>query len=603
MPDAVRDRTPERLGPYRLIRRLGEGGMGVVYLACDDTGELVAVKALHPALAREENARRRLAREVDTMRRVGSKYVAKVLGADLDGDPPYIVTRYVPGLTLDAVVATAGRMTGAPLAMLARGLAEALAAVHAAGVVHRDLKPGNVMICDGEPVVIDFGIAQLPETTRLTMTGMFMGTPGYLAPEVIAGKDSGTASDVHSWGATVAFAATGRPPFGTGAFETIFYRIMHGQPDLDTLPATLLPMVNRALAREQAVRPSAAELALWADSLDPALLVPSPAGEAAGLLGPAPPLGIVSQTVADHPAWLSWPGTTRPGTVGHVLPDDVRDLLPPVSYGQPPSWPDGAAIGGALTVTRQGTGSGTTGADRDAGGQAAGNGTREGAVVGTAERKAKPVGPVSGWSPLVLASVAVLVAVSLIAPIVGTAISLGVLIALRAAGITGRQLASRREDGGGKSAGSVMAIALYPLALLRATVVLVGLLPVALLGAAITAAAAVVAVPVHPLPRALAFAAGALVAVAGLGPGSASSRTALARFYAAAGGGSTGRIAVVYFGVLAIALWAVLTAWKLPAVFWPVSNPHGELLHLPTVHNLLNDIRQSLLRLAHRYGL
>jgi predicted Ser/Thr protein kinase len=542
----VQDRTPERLGPYRLVRRLGEGGMGVVYLACDDAGQLVAVKALHPALAREENARRRLAREVDTMRRVGSRYVAEVLGAELDGDPPYIVTRYVPGRTLDAVVAADGPMTGAPLARLALGLAEALAAVHASGVVHRDLKPGNIMISDGEPVVIDFGIAQLPETTRLTMTGMFMGTPGYLAPEVIAGKESGTASDVHSWGATVAFAATGRPPFGTGPFETIFYRIVHGQPDLDALPAPLAPMVARALARDEAIRPSAAELAVWAASLDPAQLVPAPSGAAAGIPGPAAPLGMVARTLTDQPA----------------LPIDVGDLLPPVTAPGPVQ-----------------------------------------PLPAIAGRQAESAGPVSAWSPLVLASVAVLVAVSLIAPVVGTAISLGVLVALRAAGITGRQLAKRRAGGTGRPAGSVVAVALYPLALLRAAAVLIALLPVALLGAAIAAAVTVVAVPAHPLPRAVALAAGTLVAVAGCGPGSSSSRTALARFFTAAGGGSTSRVAVVYFGVLAVTVWAVVTAWQVPAAYWPVGNPHLELLHLPTVHSLLTDIRQSLLRLAHRYGL
>ena len=203
----VQDTTPERLGPYRLVRRLGEGGMGVVYLASDASGVQVALKALHPGLAQESNARRRMSREVETMRRVRSRYVAEVLDADLDGDPPYIVTRYVPGLSLDEVVDSAGPLTGPALGRLAYGLAEALSAVHAAGVVHRDLKPGNVMIADGEPVVIDFGIAHLPETTRLTLTGMFMGTPGYLAPEVIEGKESGPASDVHSWAATVAFAA------------------------------------------------------------------------------------------------------------------------------------------------------------------------------------------------------------------------------------------------------------------------------------------------------------------------------------------------------------------------------------------------------------
>src|SRR5215831_5515571 len=281
----VQDRTPEALGPYRLVRRIGEGGMGVVYLATDAAGQRVAVKALHPGLAQEGTARRRMGREVESMRRVRSPHVAEVLDADLDADRPYIVTRYVPGLTLDAVVGAGGPLTGPALARLVHGLAEALSAVHAAGVVHRDLKPGNVMIADGEPVVIDFGIAQVPETTRLTVTGMFMGTPGYLAPEVIEGKDSGPGSDVHSWGATVAYAATGRPPFGTGAFEAIFFRIMHSQPDLDTLPVPLRDMVLRALSRDPATRPSAAELVQWVAALDPASLVPSPVGLNCGLNG------------------------------------------------------------------------------------------------------------------------------------------------------------------------------------------------------------------------------------------------------------------------------------------------------------------------------
>ena len=235
----AQDQTPDTLGPYRLLKRLGEGGMGVVYLAVDPEQRQVAVKALRPAIASDPNARRRLAREVETMRRVRSPFVAEVLDADVTSDPPYIVTRYVSGQTLEEVVGRSGQLTGTELARLASGLALALAAVHAAGVVHRDLKPGNVMLAGGEPVVIDFGIAQVPDSTRLTQTGMFMGTPGYLAPEVIEGKPSGPASDVHSWGATVAFAATGRPPFGTGAFETIFYRIINSQPDLGGFPAPL----------------------------------------------------------------------------------------------------------------------------------------------------------------------------------------------------------------------------------------------------------------------------------------------------------------------------------------------------------------------------
>ena len=322
----VQDRTPERLGPYHVIRRLGQGGMGVVYLATDADGQQVAVKALHPQMAQDENARRRLAREVETMSRVRSQYVAEVLGADLEGDTPYIVTRYVPGLALDAVVSAGGPMTGAALRRLAFGLAKALGAVHAAGVVHRDLKPGNVMISDGEPVVIDFGIAQLAETTRLTMTGMFMGTPGYLAPEVIEGKDSGPASDVHSWGATVAYAGTGRPPYGTGTYEAIFFRIMHGQPDLQALPPSLRPLVTRALARDPVHRPSAEELAAWAVTLDPEALVPGPPG-----IGPAdggspvhPPVPgfgpVASQTIADQAGWQDGPTSTRPMPSGSPAP-------------------------------------------------------------------------------------------------------------------------------------------------------------------------------------------------------------------------------------------------------------------------------------------
>src|SRR6266571_4061094 len=271
------DRTPGKFGPYRVLERIGEGGMGVVYLATDSEQRPVAVKVLRPAVAGDPDARRRLAREVETMRRVRSPFVAGVIDADVTSDPPYIVTRYVRGRTLDQVVTERGPLRGQELATVGRGLAAALTAVHAAGVVHRDLKPGNVMLSGGEPVVIDFGIAHSPDSTRITQTGMFMGTPGYLAPEVIEGKDTGQASDVHSWGATVAFAATGRPPFGTGSFETIFYRIVHGQPDLEGCPPSLLPLMAAALARDPARRPASAELNQQVAALVPAALVPGPA--------------------------------------------------------------------------------------------------------------------------------------------------------------------------------------------------------------------------------------------------------------------------------------------------------------------------------------
>ena len=264
------DLVPDRLGQYRLLDRIGEGGMGVVFLARDRGHRTVALKVLRSSVAGDPTARRRLAREVETMQRVRSPNVAEVIDADLDGDTPYIVTRFVPGRTLDDVVTQDGPLRGAALSRLACGLADALVAVHAAGVVHRDVKPGNVMLFQDTPVVIDFGIAQGPDATRLTMTGMFMGTPGYLAPEVIEGRPSSEASDVHAWGATVAFAAIGRPPYGTGPYEGIFYRIVNGQADLSAVPGPLLPLLAAALARDPAHRPSAVQLRAQAAVLDPA---------------------------------------------------------------------------------------------------------------------------------------------------------------------------------------------------------------------------------------------------------------------------------------------------------------------------------------------
>ena len=604
----VQDITPERLGPYRVIRRLGQGGMGVVYLAEDADGQSVAIKALHPGMAQEENARRRLAREVDTMHRVRSPYVAEVLGADLDGDPPYIVTRYVPGFTLDAVISAGGPLTGAALGRLACGLAQALAAVHAAGVVHRDLKPGNVMIADGEPVVIDFGIAQLVETTRLTLTGMFMGTPGYLAPEVIEGKDSGPGSDVHSWAATVAYAATGRPPFGTGAFEAIFFRIMHSQPDLDTLPISLHAMVARALSRDPASRPSAAELVQWVAALDPASLVPSPPG-----LNGALSIGgsVAPPTVTEQADLRAWPSSTRP--IGNVGPDDVRDLLPPVNYGALAggnpvvgngahggaglagrAWPalaaDPALAQGTLTAGQRGNGrvaagQGPFASDRPAGGS-------------------RSLARVSPWSPLVIASVVIVAAISIMAPIAGTAIGLVLFIALRALATTGRQLARRAAGGGGRTGLSFAALVLFPLSVLRALIGLVLLAPVALLGCCVTVAATIIAVPVHPLPQALAFGAGVLVAIVGLGPGSSGSRAVLADMYSSVARTRSLR-AVAYVGVLSVCTWAGITAWNQSsaAAYWPVVGLHAQLEQLPTLRHILTDIRNNLLSLARQIGL
>ncbi|MEV0230376.1 serine/threonine-protein kinase [Nonomuraea sp. NPDC050786] len=245
----------ERLGPYELLSRLGAGGFGEVHLALDPEGRTVAVKVLHPHVAADGGALARLAREVETMRRVGGRHVAEVLDASLEGTRPYLVTRYVQGRPLSAVPVPVADLRG-----LAAGLADALLAMHEAGVVHRDLKPANVMIAEGEPVVIDFGIASAFDSLSVTASGAVVGTPGYLAPEVLEGKSAGPEADVFSFGATLAYAATGRQPYGQGPASAVAYRVVHHQPDLEDVPEWLASLLRECLAADPAARPTAAQL-------------------------------------------------------------------------------------------------------------------------------------------------------------------------------------------------------------------------------------------------------------------------------------------------------------------------------------------------------
>jgi hypothetical protein len=257
----VEDSDTERAGPYRLREFVGEGGMGVVRRGLDDQGREVAVKLLKPELAANVDFRHRLAREVDTMRRVRSPYVAEVLDADVSAERPYVVTRFIKGSPLDEAVRTGGPLAGEALRRVATGLAEALVAIHGAGVVHRDLKPTNVMLVGGNPVVIDFGIAHAVDATRLTRLGQVVGTPGYMGPEIIEGVTPGPAVDVYGWAATVTFAASGRSPFGTGSLESVLARMASGRSDLAGVPPGLAPLLRAALERDPARRPSARELA------------------------------------------------------------------------------------------------------------------------------------------------------------------------------------------------------------------------------------------------------------------------------------------------------------------------------------------------------
>jgi predicted Ser/Thr protein kinase len=250
----------QRIGRYRLIQPLGEGGMGVVYLALDPNGRAVAIKVLREHIAHDSEARSRLRREVETLARVQDARVAAVLDADTEGPRPFIVTRYIPGPALDLVVAENGPVRGEALLRLGHGLWEALNAIHRAGVIHRDLKPANVLLLDGDPVVIDFGIANVADDIRLTMTGLVMGTPGYLSPEVVEGAPVTEATDWWGWAATLAFAASGAPPFGRGPMDVVLDRVRRGQADLSGVDQRLVPLLRAALSPIPAGRPQAQEV-------------------------------------------------------------------------------------------------------------------------------------------------------------------------------------------------------------------------------------------------------------------------------------------------------------------------------------------------------
>ncbi|MFI6520170.1 protein kinase [Spirillospora sp. NPDC050679] len=257
MPARARPLAP--IGPYLPLQRLGRGGMGEVFLARADDGRMVAIKTLHPFLPAEFKAKERLRREVEAMRRIRSRNVVELVDAAVDGDPPYIVTRYVEGTSLLEAVKGRGPLPREGLLRLAGGLAGALAAVHAAQSVHRDINPGNVMLVAGEPIVIDFGIAYLTGADRLTRGPI--GTPGYVAPEALENAQVGPPADVFAWAATVAYAATGRRTYEATSPAAYVRRVLNGAPDLEGIDPDLREVLEEALQRDPAARPDAAELA------------------------------------------------------------------------------------------------------------------------------------------------------------------------------------------------------------------------------------------------------------------------------------------------------------------------------------------------------
>jgi hypothetical protein len=551
--------------------------MGVVHLARDPEGRPVAVKVLHPLGNEGVNARRRLAREVETMRRVRSPYVAEVLDADVTGEFPYIVTRFVSGPTLEEMVRTRGSLSGPGLRRLAHGMAEALTAIHAAGVVHRDLKPGNVMLTDDRPIVIDFGIAQAGDATRLTQTGLVMGTPGYLAPEVIEGEPSSPASDVHSWGSTMAFAATGHLPFGGGSYETIFYRIISGRADLSGVPAPLVPLISAALARDPSHRPSASWLSAQAVALDMSAATATATYDGVPVTETQYPREAVVIPAVPPAAPQAGPqaGAARvaPPPAPRQAARDVADLLPPVSYppaGKQQPYQDQAGPWGP-----QGP--------KPAAGAAAGAG-----APAAASRPAARPNTAAG-----LAVMVALVALTVVLPVAGLLVSLAVITLLRAADRAQSKLAVRRSVRGPRASDLVVVLVTAPLTVARALLTEALMAPLAAIVGAAAYGLVVVVTHSSNMPRAGAYAAAAVVAWYGLGPGSGRPRRQLNRMAGAVARTRTSAAAIT-LSVWALAVAAVLFASSQTPYYWPAVAPH-----LPSLHHLIVSASHWLLRNTH----
>ncbi|MFF6982685.1 protein kinase [Streptomyces sp. NPDC008343] len=335
---------PTVVGPYRLLGRLGSGGMGRVYLGRSAGGRTVAVKIVHPHFALDEEFRARFRREVDAARRVGGAWTAPVLDADPQAAVPWVATGYAAGPSLSAAVTDSGALPAHSVRALGAGLAEALAAVHELGLVHRDVKPSNVLLTLDGPLLIDFGIARAMDgTASLTSTGVSVGSPGYMSPEQIVGKGATGAADVFSLGAVLAYAATGEPPFSGDSSAALLYKVVHEEPELGPLDGEVRELVEACLAKEPGARPTPGEVARRL----------APDGAARLVTGGWLPGGLVEQVSrsavrllnleAGEPGEAGRPGGDVPsGPVGFSRQATVGE------FGPPPVMPVVGGAGGSM---------------------------------------------------------------------------------------------------------------------------------------------------------------------------------------------------------------------------------------------------------------
>ncbi|MFF3175988.1 protein kinase [Streptomyces sp. NPDC057900] len=321
----LRREDPRVVGSFRLHRRLGAGGMGVVYLGSDRRGQRVALKVIRPDLAEDQEFRSRFAREVSAARRIRGGCTARLVAADLEAERPWFATQYVPGPSLHDKVAEEGPLSAAEVASIGAALSEGLVAVHEAGVVHRDLKPSNILLSPKGPRIIDFGIAWATGASTLTHVGTAVGSPGFLAPEQVRGAAVTPATDVFSLGATLAYAAMADSPFGHGSSEVMLYRVVHEEPQLYDVHDALAPLVSACLAKDPEERPSTLQLSMRLKEIA--------AREAQGLHESRPPAQRSAQE-ADRPTGrLDGPYTEQqtrraPGP-GPVSRPQNRQTAPP----------------------------------------------------------------------------------------------------------------------------------------------------------------------------------------------------------------------------------------------------------------------------------
>jgi hypothetical protein len=345
MVQALGPGDPGAVGKYRLVGRLGQGGMGQVYLGESPGGRLVAVKVIRAELAGDPDFRARFAREVATARTVSGIYTVPVVDADVDGAQPWLVTAYVEGPSLADAVRDFGPFAPDQVLTLAAGLAEGLEVIHASGVVHRDLKPSNVLLAQDGPRIIDFGISRAGDLPGVTRTGLVTGSPGYMSPEQAQGGAAGPASDVFSLGSVLAFAATGREPFGSGSGPSVLYRVVHSQPDADGMPEPLSSLVRRCLAKDPALRPTPGQVVAELGSVRPGT---GRTGTGAGGWPPPAREQVPGQEIPN----LRVPGAPPPGPPVPYRPTVTSaragsgDLVDPAGLGVgrgPGTWTTGAA--------------------------------------------------------------------------------------------------------------------------------------------------------------------------------------------------------------------------------------------------------------------